>query len=134
MGLIATLDRAPDVNSSRSASFSRVDDAQRTRREAEAYAEAARRRADAFAEARIRRLRELSDRLIATAEAVDRRFGEALAIKEQLDDLVAALGAAAQRAALDLGSEVPDSPPEIGRGGVSVQVQDVRAAPPPPLS
>ncbi len=68
-----------------------MDEAARIRREAEEYADAARRRADAFAEARIRRIRELSDRLIATAETVDRRFGEALAIKEQLDDLVAAL-------------------------------------------
>lgn len=122
------------MKSSRSASFLSVDEAEQTRREAEAYAESARRRADAFAEARIRRLRELSDRLIATAEAVDRRFGEALAIKEQLDDLVLALGAAAQRAAHDLGGEVPDTPPRIGRARASVQVQDVREAPRPPLS
>ena len=113
-----------------------MDEAERIRREADAYAEAARRRADAFAEARIRRLRELSDRLIATAETVDRRFGEALAIKEQLDDLVTALGTAAQRAARDLGGDVPDAPPrEIPRArGTAVRVQDVRAAPRPPLS
>ena len=118
-----------------------MDEAARIRQEAEDYADAARRRDDAFAEARIRRLRELSDRLIATAEAVDRRFGEAIAIKEQLDELVAALGVAAQRAAREAGSEVPDTPPSrrFPSGGraaqVEVQVQDVRGtSPPPPLS
>ena len=111
-----------------------MDEAARIRHEAEEYADAARRRADAFAEARIRRLRELSDRLIATAETVDRRFGEALAIKEQLDDLVAALGAAAQHAAREARSAVPDAPPDP-RHAVRAHVQDVRRAPSsPPLS
>ncbi len=111
-----------------------MDEAERIRREAEEYADAARRRADAFAEARIRRIRELTDRLIATAETVDRRFGETLAIREQLDDLVAALGAAAQRAAREAGSEVPDAPPAAAapaappgpRSAGQVRVQDVR--------
>ena len=117
-----------------------MDEAARIRREAEEYADAARRRADAFAEARIRRLRELSDRLIATSEAVDRRFGEAVAIKQQLDDLVAALGEAARLAAREAGSEVPDAPPASvappsGGARVQVQVQDVRrTSPRPPLS
>src|SRR4051812_38802027 len=92
------------------------DDAARIRREAEeeaqAYLAAARQRADAFAEARVRRLRELSDRLIATAETVERRFGEALDVKAQLDDLIAALGATADHAArearADLGGFEPD--------------------------
>lgn len=109
-----------------------MDDAERIRREAEEYAAAARRRADAFAEARIRRIRELSDRLIATAETVDRRFGEAVAIKEQLDELVAALGVAAQRAARELDEELRE-PPRTRR--VGVRVQDVReTSSPPPLS
>ena len=86
------------------------DDAARIRRDAEqeaaAYVAAARQRADAFAEARVRRLRELSDRLIATAETVERRFGEALDVKAQLDDLVAALGATAERAALEAREEL----------------------------
>jgi hypothetical protein len=80
-----------------------TEDAARIRaqaeREAAAYVDAAKRRADAFAEARIARLRELSDRLIATAETVERRFEDATTIKRQLDDLVSALGAAAERAA-----------------------------------
>ena len=113
-----------------------MDEAARIRREAEEYADAARRRADAFAEARIRRIRELSDRLIATAETVDRRFGEALAIKEQLDDLVAALGEAARRVAQEgrgVVPEVPGVPPE--RHTARVHVQDVRqTSPQPPLS
>ena len=114
-----------------------VDEAARIRHEAEEYADAARRRADAFAEARIRRIRELSDRLIATAETVDRRFGEALSVKEQLDDLVAALGAAADRVAREARSAVPDAPPEatLPRQAVRAHVQDVRREPsPPPLS
>ena len=107
-----------------------MDDAERIRREAEEYAEATRRRADAFAEARIHRLRELTDRLIATAETVDRRFGEALALREQLEELAAALGAAAERAARELDDAPLDAPPP--RRGV--HVQDVRGTPPPPLS
>src|SRR5688500_3276068 len=78
------------------------EEAARIRREAEAYAESARRRADAVAEARIRRLRELTDRLIATAETVDRRFGDAVEVKTQLDDLITALGVAADRAASEV--------------------------------
>jgi hypothetical protein len=85
-----------------------VEDAERIRREAEEYAAATRRRADAFAEARIERIRELTDRLVATAETLDRRFGEAASIKEQLDDLVAALAAAARRVAEE--AEPPPSP------------------------
>ena len=104
-----------------------------------AYADAARRRVDAFAEARIRRLRELSDRLIATAETVDRRFGEAAAIKEQLDDLVAALTAAAERAAQEAGAPWPgdpappaaEPPPRGAPGTGSVQVQDTGEPSPP---
>lgn len=118
-----------------------MDEAARIRREAEEYADAARRRADAFAQARIRRIRELSDRLIATAETVDRRFGEAIAIKEQLDDLVAALGEAARRAAEEIQPMVagapeprPAAPPEP-RHGARVHVQDVRGtSPESPLS
>lgn len=47
------------------------------------------------------RLRELNERLIATAETVERHFAEAVEVKRQLDDLVAALGAAAGRAAAE---------------------------------
>ena len=109
-----------------------MDEAHRIRREAEEYAEASRRRADAFAEARIRRLRELSDRLIATAETVDRRFGAAVAIREQLDELVAALGEAAERAASEL--READAPPER-RDPIEVHVADVRRpASRPPLA
>ena len=116
-----------------------MDDTERIRKEAEEYADATRRRADAFAEARIRRVRELTDRLVATAETVDRRFGEALALKEQLDDLVAALAAAAERAARDvraeLGDAPPPGPPPQRPRGAGVHVQDVRETPSaPPLA
>jgi hypothetical protein len=92
------------------------DDADRIRRkaeeEAQAYLAAARERADAFAEARVRRLRELSDRLIATAETVERRFGEALDVKAQLDDLVTALGATADHAAREARAELDGFEPD----------------------
>ena len=113
-----------------------MDEAQRIRREAEEYAEATRRRADAFAEARIRRLRELSDRLIATAETVDRRFGEALAIREQLDELAIALGRAAEQAAREAQprQRPVEAVPERSRP-IEVHVADVRGpAPGSPLS
>ena len=45
------------------------------------------------------RLRELHGRLIATAEVVEKHFAEAIEVKRQLDDLVAARGVAAERAA-----------------------------------
>ena len=51
------------------------------------------------------RLKEMYGRLIATAEVVERHFAEAVEVKRQLDDLVAALGVAAERAA----AEVPRS-------------------------
>ena len=64
---------------------------------------------------------------MATAETVEQRFAEAAAVKAQLDDLVAALGAAAERAAREL-TEEPFEPPSA-RG--PVDVQDVRRAVPP---
>ena len=67
-------------------------------------------------------MRELEDRLIATAEVVEQRFGEALRLKGQLDDLAAALGAAAQRAA-------QESQPRISRSGPAA-VEDVAATNP----
>ena len=91
--------------------------------EAERYAAETRRRADAFAEQRIRRMHELSDRLIATAETVEERFGHALALKAQLDELARALAAAAERAALELGVE----PRPRGRFD-RVEVQDTAHA------
>lgn len=56
------------------------------------------------------RLREANERLIATALVVERHFGEAVEVKRQLDDLVAALGAAAERAARQAGD-----PPRFDR-------------------
>lgn len=113
-----------------------MDEAARIRREAEEYADAARRRADAFAEARIRRIRELSDRLIATAETLDRRFGEALSVKEALDELILALGEAARRVAEEAPADpAEDARPPGPRITPRVRVQDVREQPSqPPLS
>jgi hypothetical protein len=41
----------------------------------------------------------MHERLIVTAEVVEKHFAEAVQVRRQLDDLVAALGAAAERAA-----------------------------------
>jgi len=99
-------------------------EAARIRAEAEQEAaellDAARRRADAFADARIGRLRELTDRLVATAETVEQRFGQATEVKAQLDDLVAALGAAAERAAREQDAPAPESAPASPRATVRV--------------
>ena len=61
-------------------------------------------------------------RLLATAEIVERHFAEAVEVKRQLDDLVAALGAAAERAARDAGLPQPVEPRFESRG---VEVRDV---------
>jgi hypothetical protein len=86
---------------------------------------AAQRRADAFAEARIRRIRELSDRLVATAETLDRRFAEATEIREQLGDLVSALGAAAERIAGETEGFEPAADPQRLTPRRLVEVLDV---------
>ena len=105
------------------------EDAVRIRREAERRAAdlvaAAQRRADAFAEARIRRIRELSDRLVATAETLDRRFAEATEIREQLGDLVRALGAAAERIAGETEGFEPAADPQRLTPRRLVEVLDV---------
>ena len=112
-----------------------VADAVRIRAQAERDAEEiltdARRRAEAFADARISRLRELSDRLITAAEALDRRLADAGEVRRQLDELVAALGTAAARAARDEGpaerfepAPAPAAPRRSvpGLGGAVVEV------------
>ena len=55
----------------------------------------------------VERLRDLHRRLIATAETVERHFAEAVEVKRQLDDLVAALGTAAERAASEAAQAEP---------------------------
>ena len=97
--------------------------ARRLVEDAERYAEETRRRADAFAEQRIRRMHELSDRLIATAETVEQRFGHTLELKRQLDDLAAALAAAAERAAQEMEIDLDRLPSRFDR----VEVEDTAA-------
>ena len=63
------------------------------------------------------RLREANERLIATAVVVERHFSEAVEVKRQLDDLITALGAAAERAA--------QQAPAPSRFDRPVQVMDV---------
>ncbi len=81
-------------------------------------------------------MRELTDRLIATAEAVERRFGDAVDVAAQLDDLVHALGAAAQRAAHEHQHAARGLEPVGAAGPSAVRVLDVgdRAPAPRPVS
>ena len=78
-------------------------DARRIRAEAESEAarhlEEARRQVQAFADARVRRITEISDSLIAAAEAIPARLEQAADVRRQIDELIVALGAAAEQAA-----------------------------------
>lgn len=79
------------------------EDARRIRAAAEAEAqrhlEDARRRVQAFADARVRRIAELTDELVAAADGLPAQLDGALAVRRQVDDLIAALGTAAEQAA-----------------------------------
>lgn len=77
-------------------------EAQQIRDDAEAeardYLEDARRRVQAFADGRTQRLEEVSGDLLARAEAIGVRLDEAVALRQELEDLVSALRVAAQSA------------------------------------
>jgi F-type H+-transporting ATPase subunit b len=82
-------------------------DAQRIREQAQAEAgrhlAEAHARVQAFADARVRRITELTDALIAAAETIPTRLGEAVDVRRQVDELIVALGAAAEQAAREAG-------------------------------
>lgn len=67
--------------------------------EAQRHLADARGRVDAFAEARIRRIVELTAELTAAAEGIAGRLGDAVEMRRQVDELISALGTAAQQAA-----------------------------------
>lgn len=93
----ATAERATAVR------LAAADDAQmtlaRAEEQAERYLADARRRIDAFAEARIRRITELTDDLSAAAADLPARLADATQVRRQVDELIAALGNAAEQAA-----------------------------------
>lgn len=72
---------------------------EQARREADLYFEHAKRRADALVEERRRRIAELSDALVTKSEAVVARLDEAEPVRQGFDNLVRALGDAAERLA-----------------------------------
>jgi hypothetical protein len=77
------------------------------RGEAAGYLEDARRRADALVAERQRRIAELSDELVAGAEAVVARLEDAGPVRAGFEDLVRALGDAAERLGEEAGGSVP---------------------------
>jgi len=82
-------------------------DAHHIRAQAEADAarhlEEARRHVQSFADARVRRISELTDELIAASENIPGRLDEAANVRRQIDELIVALGAAAEQAAREAG-------------------------------
>ncbi len=92
---------------------------QQAQQEADAYLEECRRRSEAFAAGRVTRLQELSDGLLARAETIRGRLPDAEALHQSLEDLVAALTAAARTAAGEASRpsiELPRLVAEAGAG------------------
>ena len=90
------------------------------REEADRYLEDAQRRADDLVAERQRRIAALSDELIAKAEAVVGRLDDAAPVREGFENLVRALGDAAERLARETtevdGTARLPSPPGMRRG------------------
>ncbi len=75
------------------------------REEAERVLAEARREADALVAERQRRIAAVSEELLARSEALVARLGDGAAVGEGLDNLVRALGEAAERLAAEIGAE-----------------------------
>lgn len=83
--------------------------------EATAYLDNARRRADGLVAERQRRIGELSDELIAKSEAVIARLDDAAPVRQGFENLVRALGDAAERLAHEAEDTASDfEPPAFG--------------------
>jgi hypothetical protein len=67
----------------------------------------ARERADRLVQERVMRMSELSDAIVARAEAVLDRLGQAEEVRRQLDELVGSLGQAAKQVTDEVGDEHP---------------------------
>jgi hypothetical protein len=83
------------------------------RAEAAGYLDDARGRAVAVVGERQRRFAELSDELVAGAEAVVARLEDAGPVRAGFEDLVRALGDAAERLGDEAGGSVPSGAPEL---------------------
>ncbi len=83
--------------------------------EAAGYLDNARRRADGLVAERQRRISELSDELVAKSEAVIARLDDAAPVRQGFENLVRALGDAAERLAREAdGGGVEFEPPPFG--------------------
>lgn len=83
--------------------------------EADGYLENARRHADGLVAERQRRIGELSDELVAKSEAVIARLDDAAPVRQGFENLVRALGDAAERLAHEAESTAVDfKPPPFG--------------------
>jgi hypothetical protein len=81
--------------------------------QAQRHLEESRRRVQAFADARVRRIAELTDALTAAADGLPEKLAEATQVRRQVDELIVALGAAAEQAAREAGRPAIKLP-EIG--------------------
>lgn len=95
------------------------------RSEAADYLAQARQRADELVAERQRRIAEISDDLIAKSEAVVSRLEDAAPVRQGFENLVRALGDAAERLAYETG-------PGAGETGPSAYADVPPGAPPPP--
>lgn len=101
---------------------------QQARNEADLYFDHAKRRADGLVEERRRRIAELSDELIAKSEAVVARLDDAAPVRAGFENLVRALGDAAERLAQERESTGGEfAPPPFH----AVPPPDPAPAPPP---
>jgi len=90
-------------------------DAERIRRDAEAlvggWLAESRERIDAFTQGRLGRLAELSEGLVAHAEALEERMGSAAALRGHVDELVQALAEAAREITRERRAGAPEVRP-----------------------
>lgn len=85
------------------------------REQAQAYVEDARRRADELVAERRGRIAELSDELVAKSEALVDQLAEAAPVRQSFENLVRALGEAADRLSEEVERTAPDfEPPAFG--------------------
>jgi len=100
--------------------------------EAARYSDAARRRADDLVEQRRRRIAELSDELIAKSEAVVARLDDAAPVRAGFENLVRALGDAAERLANESDETAGDfKPPPFHEAAHEPQPAPPAQRPPP---
>ena len=103
--------------------------------EAARYSENARRRADDLVEERRRRISELSDELVARSEAVVARLGDAAPVLQGFENLVRALGDAAERLSRESERTADDfEPPPFHEGSRAPVPESPPAYVPPPAA